>query len=441
MVSKKQRMTEPQTLEIHGLSHDGRGVAKANDKTVFVFGALPEEIVETQIVRTHRRFDEGKALQIQNPSPDRVTPRCEHFGVCGGCQLQHLSTEQQIHQKQALVAEQLTHQAKVQPKTWLPPLVGPHWGYRQKARLSVKLIHKKETVAVGFREQKNSKIALLEHCDILDPRVGSQIQALRSLIQSLDSAEQIAQIEVATTPTQVALVFRHLVPLSDKDVTALTNFCEARGFSLYLQSGGVDTVIPVSEATQELTYTLPNQDLTYAFHPLDFTQVNQQMNQQMIDQALQLLDVQSDDSVLDLFCGLGNFSLPIAQKAAQVVGVEGSAAMVEKAMKNAQRNRLDNAKFLAYDLNLSQRSTPWAQDQFDKIVLDPPRCGAEMVVSEIQHFGAKHILYVSCNPATFCRDAAELVHNKGYELDALGVMDMFPHTAHVEVMGLFKLKT
>lgn len=440
-MSKKQRIPrEPVDMTVTGLSHDGRGIARPQQKTIFVFGALPEEQVTAQIVRTHRRFDEANTQTVHKPSPDRVSPACTHFGVCGGCQMQHLASPKQVAYKQAWVAEQLTHIAKVTPRHWLPPLTGPVWGYRQKARLSVRWIEKKQTIAVGFREQKNSKVALIESCAILDPRLGEKIAPLRAMIESLQGAQHIAQIEVAAAEVGVALVFRHLEALTDADIAMVKAFCDQHGFLGYLQPGGVDTVHPIDPDQSDLYlhYDLPHQQLTFEYHPLDFTQVNRHMNQEMVDQALRLLNPQANERVLDLFCGLGNFSLPMAQKAQEVLGVEGAYTAVAQAERNAIHNHLDNVKFVAYDLTQSLVSAPWAQQTFDKIVLDPPRSGAQTVVEQLNRFQAKQILYISCNPATFCRDAAILVHQQGYALAELGVMDMFPHTAHIELMGLFK---
>jgi 23S rRNA (uracil1939-C5)-methyltransferase len=429
----------PVELTITGLTHDGRGISRLGDKIHFVFGALPGETVSAKYTRCFSRYDEVLTLEVlANPSPDRGPVPCPHFGLCGGCQMQQIRPEAQVKHKQALFEEQLT-QAKILPELWLPPLVGDYTGYRQKARLAVRYVTKKGMVLIGFREQKNNKIAIIDSCQTLDPRVGLQIKALRDCVESLESKETIAQIEVAIGGEEVALVFRHMQPLSTADVNILREFCKAQAFSLYLQPDSAQSVHKVwpTGTPLELTYTLVDQGLSFQFHPLDFIQVNQPMNQKMINQALEWLAVECDDTVLDLFCGLGNFSLALAQKAKAVVGVEGSEGMVARAQQNATRNNLSNVEFYAADLSVPLINAGWAQKQYSKILLDPSRLGAQALVENIEHFGAKDILYVSCNPATFTRDAAILIE-KGYRLTKVGVMDMFPHTAHLEVMGLFK---
>jgi 23S rRNA (uracil1939-C5)-methyltransferase len=375
--------------------------------------------------------------EVINPSPHRAKPRCPHFGVCGGCQLQHVSTASQVQTKAQLLQEQLTHHG-IHPKAWLAPLVGQAWGYRHKARLAVRYIDKKDTVAVGFREQKNNKIALIETCEVLHPQVGARIHELRGLIESLEARAHIAQIEVAVGDNEVALTFRNTATLSTADTDKLQRFCEHAHFSFYLQSGGAQTVTKIwpQDNKPYLTYSLHDQQLEFQFHPLDFTQVNPSINQMMINQALKLLEVNANDTILDLFCGLGNFTLPLAQRAKHVVGVEGSAMMVKRAYENAAHNAIHNVHFYDDDLFLDFKRAPFMQHPVDKILLDPPRTGAEKVVETIQSFSVKKILYVSCNPATFVRDAAILI-KQGFELQSLGLMDMFAHTAHVETMGLF----
>ncbi len=440
MSSRRKKVSqEPLEVEVTGLSHDGRGIARVNDKILFVFGALPDETVRVQLTKVHSRFQEGTTLEVLKASPMRVKPPCAHFGTCGGCSLQHIASEQQVALKQTWLADQLTHQGKVTPKEWLPPLLSEPLGYRQKARLAVRYVPKKESLLVGFREQGNNKIAIIDGCQTLDPRVGLKIMALRNLIESLAAKEAIAQIEVAASEKEVALIFRHLEPLSESDQQALISFCQTEGFSLYLQPSNNQSVHKVwpQDHHPYLTYTLPAQDLTFAFHPMDFTQVNAQMNQKMITQALALLDPNPEDVILDLFCGLGNFSLPFAKYAKQVVGVEGSDSAVSRAKENAARNGLSNTEFYACNLEEDCKQQPFAKGQYNKIILDPPRSGAQKIVEEIAYFAPKQILYVSCNSATFVRDAAILVHQHGYKLAKLGVMDMFPQTAHIETMGLF----
>ncbi len=440
IMSRKNKPLPQEAVEvqIQSLSHDGRGLTRINDKILFVFGALPGETVKVKYTKVHSRYSEAKTIEILSPSSIRTKPICDHFGVCGGCQLQHLPSTLQIEHKQQFLKEQLEHHAKVTPLHWLPPLQGLVKGYRQKARLGVRYVDKKQSLLIGFREQNNNKIAIIEQCAVLDPRVGNKISALREVIYSLEGKRAIAQIEVAIGTDEVGLVFRHLEPLSLADVTALTAFCEQNQFSLYLQPQGVDSVHKVyPDKTIELTYELSDQGLQYRFHPLDFTQVNQVINQKMVNQALALLAPTKDDVILDLFCGLGNFSLPFAQCAKEVVGVEGTQTMANRAQANAALNSISNARFYAFDLSKAFKNEDWAKKHYTKIVLDPPRCGAQEIVSAIGHFSPKEILYISCNGATFARDAAILVHQHGYQLAKVGVMDMFPHTAHVETIALF----
>ncbi|MGE3320465.1 MAG: 23S rRNA (uracil(1939)-C(5))-methyltransferase RlmD [Candidatus Berkiella sp.] len=436
---RKKRDLTPFEVSVTGLSHDGRGVARVNDKVVFVFGALPGETVRAQLTKSHSRFLEATTVEVLEPSKSRVKPACEHFASCGGCSLQHMGSSEQVTQKQAWLAEQLLHQGKVTPESWLPPLLAEPLGYRQKARLAVRYVPQKQSLLVGFREQGNNKIAIIESCQTLDKRVGHNIRPLRDMIDSLVAREAIAQIEVASSQDEVALIFRHLQPLGDSDLQKLIHFCQTQHFSLYLQPDNYQSVHKVwpADGKEYLTYTLASQQLTFAFHPTDFTQVNEQMNQKMINQALALLEPKSDDHILDLFCGLGNFSLPFAQRAAKVVGVEGSVQAVTRAKENAKRNGLTNTEFYTYNLEEDVKSQAFAKDPYHKIILDPPRSGAQKIAEDMAHFAPKQILYVSCNSATFVRDAAILVHQHGYKLASVGVMDMFPQTAHIETMGLF----
>lgn len=428
-------------LAITGLSHDGRGIARLDEKIIFVHGALPQETVKAQITHTHAKFNQAKTVEVVIPSSERTLPPCAHFGLCGGCQWQHVSRDLQIAHKQTLLSEQLA-QAQVHADHWLPPLVGPEIGYRYKARLGVKFVEKKNTVLVGFREQKSNKIAILDACSVLHPRVGSQIAKLRQCIAGLAIKEDIAQIEVAVGLDEIALVFRHLTPIPLEDKNKLIDFCKQNAFSCYLQPDGVDSVHCVwpMKASNDLTYKLDDQNLEFKFHPLDFIQVNPNMNQQMINQALRLVAPTQEDIILDLFCGLGNFSLSMAKFAQKVVGVEGTQKMVERAMQNAQRNQLENTEFYAFDLTKDVKSQVWASYPYSVLVLDPPRSGALEIVSNADLCKTRRILYISCNPATFVRDAAILQNQHGYQLEQVGVMDMFTHTAHVETMGLFTLK-
>ena len=424
-------------VEITDLSHDGRGVARIEGKTVFVTGALPGERVRLGRVQRHRNYDESKAEEIIVRSPQRVEPRCAHFGTCSGCSLQHLSPEAQIAAKQHVLAENFERIGKVEPQRWLEPLSGDPWGYRRKGRLSVKWVAKKDKVLVGFREENPRFVADLAHCHTLLPEVGERLSDLGALVGGLEARAEIAQIEIAAGDDTVALTFRNLRALSDADRSALVAFGRQHRLAILLQPGGPDSVTPLWPETVPLSFRIAEHDIDIAFRPLDFIQVNAGMNQRMIAHALDLLDPQPDDHVLDLFCGLGNFTLPIARKVAQVTGVEGEAALVARSRENAARNGIVNAQFHAADLAADQRATAWALARCDKLLLDPPRSGAAAVLDYLPRKGTDRIVYVSCHPGSLARDAGTLVERHGFRLVAAGVMDMFPHTAHVESIGLF----
>ena len=434
---RKRLPQDPVEVVIESLSHDGRGVARIEGKAIFIDFALAGETVQFRYTKTHSKFDEGRAIEIANPAADRVEAKCQHFGVCGGCSLMHMSPEAQLILKQNSLMDQMHHFGQVAPQKWLEPLTGPLWGYRRKARLGVKHVPKKERVLVGFREKGTPYLALLEQCEVLDPRVGSRLADLGEMIAGLAAYNRIAQIEVAMDDEHVALVFRNLDDLSDSDQQILIQFGQENNFWIYLQSGGPDTVTPIWPASPQLSYA-PESGLTMNFEPNDFTQVNASINQKMIQKAMALLEVSEQDRVLDLFCGLGNFSLPLAKRVSEVVGVEGDVSLVEHAQNNATLNNLDNAVFELADLTKTTlKEYPWAKAGFNKILLDPPRSGAFEVLPQLAELGAERIVYVSCNPATLARDAGELVNNLGYTLVSAGIMDMFPHTSHVESIAVF----
>ena len=440
--SRRQRLPQdPVETVIETLSHDGRGIARIEGKTVFIDGALTGETVRFLYTKKNSKFDEGKTVEVlANTSADRVEPKCQHFGVCGGCSLMHMSPEAQLSLKQTTLAEQLSHFGNLTPESWLAPLTGPLWGYRRKARLGVKYVPKKERVLVGFREKGSPFLAVLDQCEVLDQRVGSRLAELGEMIKGLEAHNRIAQIEVAMDDEHVALVFRNLDPLSESDQQALINYGQQHDLWIYLQSGGPDTVIPIWPENPQLHYA-PEADLQLNFEPNDFTQVNAEINHKMIQRTLELLDVSADDRILDLFCGLGNFTLPLASRVTEVVGVEGDANLVKHARQNATLNNLNNATFEQADLTQTQlKDYPWAKAGFNKILLDPPRSGAFEVLSQLADLGAERLVYVSCNPATLARDAGELVEKYGYTLVTAGIMDMFPHTQHVESIALFVKK-
>lgn len=429
---------DPVEVTIESLSHEGRGIARIEGKTIFIDGALTGETVKFLYTKKNSKYDEGKTVEvISSVSSDRVEAKCQHFGLCGGCSLMHMAPEAQLALKQKTLEEHLTHFGNVAPQKWLEPLTGPLFGYRRKARLGVKHVPKKERVLVGFREKGTPYLALLDRCEVLDQRVGARLAELGEMIGQLEAYNRIAQIEVAMDDDHVALIFRNLDPLSEQDQQALIGYGKANDLWIYLQSGGPDTVTPIWPENPQLSYA-PEQGLQLDFEPSDFTQVNASINQKMIPYAMELLEVSEDDRILDLFCGLGNFSLPLAKRVTEVVGVEGDEALVRHARKNASNNQLDNATFEQADLTKTQlKDYPWAKAGFNKILLDPPRSGALEVLEQLADLGAERLVYVSCNPATLARDAGELVNKHGYTLVSTGIMDMFPHTRHVESIALF----
>jgi 23S rRNA (uracil1939-C5)-methyltransferase len=436
---RKKRLPEPCTsIEVETLVHDGRCVAHRDGKVVFIDGALPGETVGFEYVATHRKFDEGRVTQVHRPSVDRVEPRCPHFGVCGGCSLQHMDAAAQILAKQAMLLENLEHIGKVIPESLLPPLTGPVWGYRSKARLGVKYVHKKGRVLVGFREKRRSLIADLSRCEVLHPSVGEHLAVLAALLDRMDARARLPQIEIAVTATVSALVFRHLDPLTQKDLALLSQFGRDHNLHIYLQPEGPDSINLLWPETSCLRYELPGQDVAIEFRPTDFTQINPVINRQTVDRVVQLLELQSEDSVLDLFCGVGNFTLPLARLTATVTGVEGEAELVGRARHNAELNGIDNASFHVADLAGDNIEAAWAGRRYDKVLLDPPRSGAAAVLDVVGNIRPLRIVYVSCHPGSLARDAGRLVHDFGYRLKRAGVMDMFPHTAHVESIALFE---
>ena len=443
---RKKLPQEPVSAKIESLSHEGRGLAHVEGKTVFVNGALPGEDALFQYKKQRPKYDEAHALEITNPAAERVDAKCEFFGLCGGCSLQHMQHDFQIEHKQSVLMEQLTHIGKVKPKSVIPPLTGPQWGYRRKARLGVKYVEKKERVLVGFREKYSPFIADMNSCEVLHPSVASLIEPLQLLITELSLIKQIPQIEVAVGDDVVALIFRHLSELTDEDKEKLKSFAEHHQVDIYLQSGGLDSVVPLEGFTpRQLSYELPEFDLTMNFLPIDFTQVNIEINRAMVPRALELLEVNSEDRVLDLFCGIGNFTLPLARKAAIVLGIEGEHSLVERAKQNAELNNISNVEFRAIDLANEQLfdemlNEDFLKGEFNKLLLDPARNGAREVIEKMNLKLVEKIVYVSCNPATLARDAGILVNDKDFKLEQAGIMDMFPHTTHVESIAVFSRK-
>jgi 23S rRNA (uracil1939-C5)-methyltransferase len=424
---------------IDAFTHDGRGVARVDGKAVFIDGALPGEEVDFVYTDTHRDYAEGKVETVLRASPGRVEPRCPSFGVCGGCSLQHLADTMQIEEKEKLLVDQFRRIGKIEDIPLFPPLTGPHWGYRHKARLGVKNVHKKGRVLVGFRERSSPYVADLAFCPVLHPKLGERLRDLSALIAALSIKDRLPQIEAAVGDERAALVFRVLDDPTNEDLQRLKAFAADFGFDVYLQRHGPESVAPLyPEDPPLLSYALPNQGIRFRFRATEFTQVNMEINRRMVDRVLETLQPEPNDAVLDLFCGLGNFTLPLARRAKLVVGVEGGREAVERARQNAEENGLDNLEFHVADLTQPAEGLPWADRRYDKILLDPSRAGAAEILERIPHWRATRIVYVSCNPSTLARDAGILVHRHGYRLVRAGVMDMFPHTAHVESIALFE---
>ncbi|KUF24506.1 23S rRNA (uracil(1939)-C(5))-methyltransferase RlmD [Xanthomonas phaseoli] len=431
----------PFQTAVTDLSHDGRGVARRDGeggKVTFISGALPGELVRAEPTARSRHFDEAKTVEVLEASPQRVTPRCPHFGVCAGCVLQHLEESQQIVAKQRVLMDNLERIGHVTPQAVLPALTGDNWGYRRKGRFSVRRVEKKDKTLVGFRELDPRFVADLSVCYTVIPQIGEKIPLLAALIEGMDGKRDIPQIEFIAGDDAVALTIRHMQPLSERDRQAWVAFAQEHGFAVFLQPGGVDSVHPLWPQDVPLSFRLPQWDVELAFRPLDFIQVNASLNQKMIAHAVALLGAKPDDRVLDLFCGLGNFTLPLARVVREVVGVEGDAGLVARAKENAQRNGLDNAQFYAADLTQDQRSAPWMRQGFDKLLLDPPRSGALEVLQQLPLKTFERIVYVSCHPGSLARDAGYLVNEQGFTLVCAGAMDMFPHTAHVESIAVFE---
>ena len=426
------------TVHIETLSHEVRGIARVQGKTLFVDNALPGETVKVEYAATRSKFDEGVAVEIIEASPDRCAPKCRHADVCGGCALQHMTSPAQIAAKQQILLDQLQRFGDIIVPEILPPLVAEAYGYRRKARLGVRA-SRSRGVVLGFREKRSNNLTAIEECPILAGDFATHLPQLKQLLTDCEGRAQISHLELAIGEDNTAIVVRHLQPLSDSDREKWLAFARETGMHLYLQPGGAESAHKVwpDDGSERLRYALPQFDLTLQFHPLDFIQVNFAINRLMVERAVALLDVQPTERVLDLFCGLGNFTLPLARRAREVIGVEGDSALIQRGIENARYNSLDNVHFHAADLTGDIRKKAWAKAGFDKILIDPPRTGAIEVVRALARFKAQKIVYVSCNPATLARDAAEL-NKLGYRLAKAGVMDMFPQTTHVESIALFE---
>jgi len=423
------------TLRIDSLDAEGRGVARtAEGKVVFVEGALPGEEVDFQVLRKKSSFEIGRLTKVLGGSSSRQTPRCPHFGVCGGCSLQHTDSRTQMAAKQRWLEENLARIGKLEPETMLPIVYGEDWHYRRRARLGARYVPKKGGAMVGFREKRSSYITDMRECHVLPEQVSDLISPLRSLVEALSIRARLPQIEVAVGDNGTVLVIRHLDPLTSQDQSLTREFSERHGVSIWLQPGGPETAQPFHPAQSELYYDLPEFGLRLAFRPTDFTQVNHGVNRILVSRAVRLLDPQPGERVADLFCGLGNFSLPLATRGAEVIGFEGSRDLVARARHNAALNRLA-VQFEVADL---VKGDIRAYGPFAKLLIDPPREGAVEIVKALPADWPRRIVYVSCDPATLARDAGVLVHTRGFRLAAAGVVNMFPHTAHVESIALFE---
>ncbi len=422
-------------LETEALDAAGRGVARNAGKVVFVEGALAGELVEARLLEAKPKYDRARVTAILRSSAARREPRCPHFGVCGGCATQHVDGRTQVASKQRWLEDNLARIGKVKAESMLPPIHGEEWGYRYRARLSVRYMDSKGTALVGFRERKSTHVADMRGCDVLPPRISSLIVPLRILIEKLSIRDRVPQIEIAAGETATVLLFRHLLPFSAADEALLREFASAHTVRVWLQPAGPETAAPFHPAGGgDLDYGLPEFGVRIAFQPADFTQVNPAVNRLLVSRAVRLLEPRPGERIADLFCGIGNFTLPLAASGAQVIGFEGSAALVERARQNAAANQLV-AQFEVADL-FKPNLDPWGP--FDKFLLDPPREGAISLVHSLPDAWPRRIVYVSCDPATLARDADVLVHAKGFRLISAGIVNMFPHTAHVESIALFE---
>ena len=445
--SKASRPADTPAEEIGvvaGLTHEGEGIVR-DGKTVFVAGSLPGERIRFRRAKRHKQHDDGVLLEVLEPAADRVTPRCAHFGVCGGCALQHLDPASQILSKQRELQENLARIAQTSPEEWFEPMRGPVWNYRRRARLGVKYVAKKGRVLVGFRERLAPYVAELKQCEVLSDPAGKLITPLADMIMTLSIRERLPQIEVAVADNAVALVMRVMAPLSEQDLATLRAFEAEHGLRLYLQPAGLDSVRRLDPGPQgrpeedSLHYRLPAFDLTLDFNPTDFIQVNGAINQALVSRAVELLDPAPGSAVLDLYCGLGNFTLALARKAGRVVGVEGDRELVRRGGENAQRNGIANAEFHMADLMAPLPSSArWLDSQYPYILLDPPRAGAQEMLPTVARLAPERVLYISCHPGSLARDIGLMVHEHGFKLRAAGVLDMFPHTTHVESLAVLE---
>ena len=437
MAKKKPR--EPETADIDGVTHDGRGIAAVEGKKVFVAGALAGENVRFIRRKRRRNFDEAELLEVLKPSPNRVEARCAAYGRCGGCSLQHVSGDEQRDIKFGTLKDNLQRIGKVEPGEWLQPLAGDEWHYRRRARLAVKDVPGKGRVLVGFRERHAPFVTDMQRCEVISKPVDDLIEPLSEFIGQLSISARLPQIEVAVAENAIALVFRVLDPPSDADMECFRTFGKQHDVRVWLQPGGLDSLQlawPESDPGS-LTYTLPEYNIEIAFEPIDFVQVNGDINRRMVHTAIDRLAPGPEDRVLDLYCGIGNFSLPLARKAGEVLGIEGERTLIARGNANAKRNGLANVSFRCADLSAIDGTESWVRERWDRVLLDPARSGAAEIVAQMRKIDPERIVYVSCHPGTLARDAGILVNEHGYTLEAAGIIDMFPHTAHVESIAVF----
>ncbi len=446
-------VSDNEWLKVTGIDLDAQGIAHNSEGiVVFIDGALPGEEARVKVVKRKKQWEKADLVAIRRESSQRVTPRCPHFGLhagaCGGCKMQHLAPQAQVAMKQRVLEDNLKHLGKVKPELVLRPIEGPPWGYRLRARLSVRWVAKKNTVLVGFHERKSSYVADMRECHVIPKRISDMLMPLRALIEAMEARERMPQIELAIGDEVTALVLRNLEPVSEHDMALLRAFGTEHDVQWWLQPKGPDTIFRIDEGGPELAYTLPEFGVRMPFKPTDFTQVNHQINTVLVGRALRLLDVKKHETVIDWFCGLGNFTLPLATMAKTVLGIEGSQTLVDRALDNAKLNGLDaHTRFDARNLFELTADDLVALGTVDKWLVDPPREGAFALAKALAELKAapragwtapKRIVYVSCNPATLARDTGLLVHRAGYRCVAAGAVNMFPHTAHVESMAVFE---
>ena len=434
---KRKLMEHPIEVVIEDLSHDGRGIARINGKVMFVSGALPGEKVMVKHTGGNKNFEEGSSIEVLAASVDRVEPQCKFYHICNGCSMMHLAPPKQIEFKQNTLKQNLLKMAKIQPQTWLPPLTDDSWHYRRRARLSVRWVIAKDKVLVGFREKNGRYVADMNYCEILQKPLDHLLEPLAEMIATLRIRQHIAQIEASIADQDVALIIRHLKPINSADEKILMDFASQHQVRIYSQAKGPKTIYEMTNIKRPLYFDMKQHDIRMEFLPSDFIQVNANMNDKMIAQAISLLQIEKQDVVLDLFCGLGNFTLPISKKVQSITGIEGEKSLVERAQHNARINKLNNVTFEVADLRRNHENSEWFKQEYSKILIDPPRSGAWEVLPLIAQTKAKYLLYVSCHPASLARDTDRLVNELGFKLHSAGVMDMFPHTSHVESMALF----